>query len=674
MGVMLESTQQQISSGTQQWRHFCGAVTAERIDVEHSLSTAADLLIDGWGAHLCVIRFEPLAGLAHERNAGPSSAELRALMAEAEQQVAARRATSSYQTDGDTTLISLPLMAGETLLGVLHVGYTDPPIAHDDLELVAQMLAGALNRHTGTLPRPRRSTAAARMLTAQRCLTETLAAAATIEAALPELLRVLCAKLGWDNGQFWSIDPQRQHLTLSASWPTSADQPLGSLAERGWAEQICGGDAPIWINQPGPGDERVHTMCGTRVESADALHGVLVLRSRRRRAPDHELLEMIASFGSQISQFIELKRAEQGIRRHNDAALLTLNTMSEGVIVTDAAGRLEFVNPALASMIGRPIEALLGRSPFEFVLDDDRPILAQALDRRYGDVAHTFEIRLVHADGSMIETVTTGVPRASADEFAGTVALIGDQTARKRTEAETARLTDALRIERDRLLRREVEVRTQIGRDLHDGPVQQVAVAVMTTQYVRRVAQREPERLGEALDDLQEQLQRTTQDLRTVLYELRPLGIAEEGLVSVLRQYVARMRITPRLRIHLEAPTMLRRLAPDHEAAVFIIMQEAVNNVRKHANARDVWLSLRDDASALCAEVRDNGVGFDVQQMQASYIQRGSFGLLNMHERAQLIGGSCTISSQPGQGTTVQLRIPFSSAAKPHDLPAHAHS
>jgi signal transduction histidine kinase len=238
---------------------------------------------------------------------------------------------------------------------------------------------------------------------------------------------------------------------------------------------------------------------------------------------------------------------------------------------------------------------------------------------------------------------------------------IGQAMLWKQAEAELSELTEALRIERERLLRREVEVRMQMARDLHDGPVQQVAVAELNVQYVRRVAERAPEQLPRALDSLRDQLKRATQDLRTVLYELRPLGIEEEGLVVVLHKYIARFYDSNELLIHLDAPTTLRRLPVEVESAVFIIIQEALSNVRKHAAANDVWIRLHDDGAALAVEVRDNGRGFDVRRTQGTYTQRASFGLLNMRERAQLIGGTWGVTSHLGKGTTICIRIPFGS-------------
>lgn len=658
--IMFEPTPHQLPTSAQPWRHFCDAVTAANIDLQRCLSSAVDLVMRGWGAQLAVVRLTGADDAAHEHSSGSISAELRTAMTTAEQQLAAQAAPSVLQTLATSTLISLPLIAGGRRLGVLHVSLAEPAVTPDDLALLVQLLSSAVARQTQRRSGVRRASPR-RLLDAQHSITHTLVTVSSAEQAISAILQTLCTELGWDSAAFWRIDPVTAQLRWGASWTSSGQQPVATAAQQTWAEHVQGSDGPCWIadlEQDTSSPGQVRSLCGARVASGSEQHGLILLLSRRRRPADPQLLKLVAAVSSQLGQFIALKQAEQGIRRQNDAAILTLTTMSEGVIITNDQGLLEFVNPALTAMVGRSADALLGRSPLELALEADRPLLEVVLDPRYGELAHTSEVRLTHTDGSLIDTLITGVPRISDSEFAGAVALVTDQTARKRTEAEAARLNDALRIERDRLLRREIEVRTQIGRDLHDGPVQQVAVAVMTVQYVRLVMQYEPERLSEALDELLAQLQRATRDLRTVLYELRPLGIAEEGLVAVLRQYVARPRSSLTPQIHLDAPTSLRRLPPDHEAAVFIIMQEAINNARKYARAEHVWLTLRDDATALYAEVRDNGRGFDVAQTQASYIQRGSFGLLNMRERAQLIGGDCTVSSQLGQGTTVQLRIP----------------
>jgi signal transduction histidine kinase len=102
------------------------------------------------------------------------------------------------------------------------------------------------------------------------------------------------------------------------------------------------------------------------------------------------------------------------------------------------------------------------------------------------------------------------------------------------------------------------------------------------------------------------------------------------------------------------------RLPPEIEAAIFIILQEAINNARKHAKTDSITIYLYVEEDHFVASVRDRGQGFNVAAVESSYTNRGSLGLLNMKERARLIGADLRIRSEIGQGTTVELRIPLS--------------
>ena len=115
------------------------------------------------------------------------------------------------------------------------------------------------------------------------------------------------------------------------------------------------------------------------------------------------------------------------------------------------------------------------------------------------------------------------------------------------------------------------------------------------------------------------------------------------------------------MQVRFSSGNFTGRLDPQTAAATFMIIQEAVNNARKHARAPLVWIELHQDDQHhdLIAVIRDSGVGFDVGTIQSSYDNRGSFGLLNMGERATLVGGSCEIRSTSGQGTTVLIRVPL---------------
>jgi signal transduction histidine kinase len=225
---------------------------------------------------------------------------------------------------------------------------------------------------------------------------------------------------------------------------------------------------------------------------------------------------------------------------------------------------------------------------------------------------------------------------------------------------ENARLVRNLKSERDRLLAKEAEVRAAIARDLHDGPTQSVAAIAMNIEFVKKLLRAMPERVESELNVLSELVQKTAHDIRTLLFELRPLGLETQGLLSTLQQYVSRFRDpTGATALRLEAPTSMPRLPVEVEAAIFIIIQEAVNNARKHARAPEIVIYLYQEEGQLVASIRDRGKGFNLAAVEAGYVTRGSLGLLNMRERARLIGAEYRMRSAEGEGTTVEIRAPL---------------
>jgi len=238
--------------------------------------------------------------------------------------------------------------------------------------------------------------------------------------------------------------------------------------------------------------------------------------------------------------------------------------------------------------------------------------------------------------------------------------LLTTLAAQAAVAVENARLVRSLKEERDKLLAKEAEVRAAIARDLHDGPTQSVAAIAMNIEFIKKLLRAMPERVESELNVLAELVQKTAYNIRTLLFELRPLGLETQGLLATLQQYVSRFRDpTGAMRLRLEAPPSIPRLPVEVEGAIFIIVQEAVNNARKHARAPEVVIYLYPEEGQLVASVRDRGRGFNLGAIEASYNVRGSLGLLNMRERAELIGGECRIRSAEGEGTTVELRVPI---------------
>ena len=243
------------------------------------------------------------------------------------------------------------------------------------------------------------------------------------------------------------------------------------------------------------------------------------------------------------------------------------------------------------------------------------------------------------------------------------MALLTTLAAQAAIAIENAQLYADLKDERDRLVAKEEEVRRDLGRDLHDGPAQVISGIAMRIAFIKKLFQNEPGRVIEQLDEVEKVALRAAKDIRTMMFGLRPLMLETRGLVPTLEAYVEKLATDP-WQTHLEVsgfgddPEDYKRLPHNVEGAVFIITQEAINNIRKHAEPKNVWIILQDNPDETLVTIRDDGKGFDSRAVNERYDERGSFGLLNMRERARLIGASYDLYSQPGQGTTILLTIP----------------
>jgi signal transduction histidine kinase len=221
-----------------------------------------------------------------------------------------------------------------------------------------------------------------------------------------------------------------------------------------------------------------------------------------------------------------------------------------------------------------------------------------------------------------------------------------------------AQLVHDLREERAKLLSKEEQVRHQLARDLHDGPAQALAAITMNAEFIKRLLERDPSRVLPELDKLGQLAKHTTHEVRTMLFELRPLVLETQGLATTLQQYLERFQ-GEGTEIILETGNISASLDTKSEGTLFNIIQESINNALKYAKAEHIWVRLKQTPQTLDVTVQDDGRGFDLQKVLASYEQRGSFGLLNIEERAKLIGGVAELHSAPGQGTTVRVMVPL---------------
>jgi len=225
---------------------------------------------------------------------------------------------------------------------------------------------------------------------------------------------------------------------------------------------------------------------------------------------------------------------------------------------------------------------------------------------------------------------------------------------------QNAQLYQSLQQEKNRIVEIEENARKKLARDLHDGPTQSLAAIAMRLNYTRKLIVHQPDKVDEEIARVEELARRTTKEIRHMLFTLRPLVLETQGLVAALEASIQKSNEThPDISIHLEADRVEDNLDLNAQGVVFYIIEEAVGNARKHAKAGNIWIRLKLEPDAVIAEVQDDGEGFDVKGVTSAYESRGSLGMVNMRERAELVNGVLSLDSHPGHGTIITLAVPL---------------
>ena len=213
------------------------------------------------------------------------------------------------------------------------------------------------------------------------------------------------------------------------------------------------------------------------------------------------------------------------------------------------------------------------------------------------------------------------------------------------------------------------EERKRLSMELHDSPLQWLTSAVYRLEACLEYFHRGQEaRARDELQEVQEVLDTTLAELRHTTVALHPPALEKVGLVEALSGYVAAFRRDTDIPCRFEADEVVPRLVAAAELAVYRVVQEALSNVRKHSKASEVHVQLGADGGWFRASVRDDGIGFEVEDSRRP--DEGHLGLAGMEERARMLRGTLTIHSMPGAGTHVILLLPLAQEADsfPEDI------
>jgi len=211
-----------------------------------------------------------------------------------------------------------------------------------------------------------------------------------------------------------------------------------------------------------------------------------------------------------------------------------------------------------------------------------------------------------------------------------------------------------------RVIKAQEDERHRIAREIHDGPAQSMSNVVLKAEICGKLAGIDINKAITELNELKDIVRDCLKDVRRIIYDLRPMSIDDLGLKPTLQKYIENFKEDNQMNLELKMRGNIDRIKDNNIVlAVFRVVQECLNNVRKHAKASFVSVQLECNDKNITIRVKDDGKGFDTSLLdELEFDENGGFGLLGMKERVELLEGSFSIKSSVGSGTTVCVKLP----------------
>jgi PAS domain S-box-containing protein len=391
---------------------------------------------------------------------------------------------------------------------------------------------------------------------------------------------------------------------------------------------------------------------------AVANHVDLVTRDGREIAVEHSAAPILAGEGKVIGVVLVFRdvseRRQEQIETAEQAALLELT--QDSVFVIDMEGAVLFWS--------RGAEAMLGYSKAQAAGKIAHEMLCTEFPKPFSEIRDEL-MRVGHWEGDLIKTAQDGrrvvlagrwaLQWGKRDQAPRVLVINSDITERKRGEESLVLQREQLRALAERLQWVREEDRKKVARDLHDQIGQILTAIKMDLSWISR---RLPESEGEVLARLQESIQLINDGVkavRTICSGLRPGVLDDLGLAAAIEWQANEFASRNGVECLVSVPPVDLHLDGDRATATFRIFQECLTNVIRHAQAKTVRVALCEENENIVLIVEDDGIGFNEFNLSNSF---GSLGLLGMKERAQFCGGDVQITSSPGIGTTVIVRVP----------------
>jgi len=363
--------------------------------------------------------------------------------------------------------------------------------------------------------------------------------------------------------------------------------------------------------------------------------------------------EIIATIET-LQDVTERKKAEGALQESEKSYRELFEVALDAIWVNDTKGNILKANKAAEKLTGLSSEEL-AQSNIKTFLGEDGLRSAKDISRRLlkdETLAQPYEQRLTRRDGTEATVMLTTSPILSDGRLVAFQNIARDITEQKR-------LQENLRFYLQEITRAQEEERRRIARELHDSTVQTLIALLHQLENLLGDKAALPVREAKALWGFYEAIRDVVREVRRFSRDLRPSILDDLGLLPALEWLTGELTKEYGVETRLKVTGSECRFSPEAELVLFRIVQEALRNIAKHAQASRAEVKVEFDKHRVRATISDNGIGFELPQSLGDLVQTGKLGLAGMQERIQLLGGSLRLKPEVGKGTTIVADVPI---------------
>jgi len=380
----------------------------------------------------------------------------------------------------------------------------------------------------------------------------------------------------------------------------------------------------------------------TGITSRDEIGGL----SRAFDQMTENLKAITASREELEREVAERRRVEEALQETNETLRALIQASPLAVIAHDRDTKVQIWNPAAERIFGWSEQEVLG-NPYPLVPEDKQDEFRANLERSLrGESLAGQETRRQNKDGTQIDVGIWTAPLGDG----GAIVIVADITDRKQAQEVLLQQMKELAV---------LDERNRLAREIHDSLAQGFTAIIWQANAAGRIVEGGGKQASQSLERVRDLAREGLAEARRSVWDLRAGPLGGRTLAEVLQEEMEKVTNGGDIQTSFVLSGEERVLPSGLEGAVLRICQESLANVLKHASATQVSVTLGYDDSQIRLAIRDNGVGFDPATPRPRDRESGGFGLINMRERARLLGGEFTAQSEPGQGTLVEAILPL---------------